>query len=59
MTNTPAHLAPEACYVCGGAAHQPTTHNYTSNADAEAWFAYQPPTDYSPEAAYVAEYRPY
>lgn len=59
MTTTPAHLAPTACYVCGGQEHQPTGHDYVSNTAAEAWFNRQPQADYSPEATYVAEYRPY
>lgn len=59
---------PKTCYVCGGSPHGDTFtetgkgHNYWSEADAEAYFraedAKQTHT-YSPEAAYVAAYRPY
>lgn len=62
-TTTPAHLLPSACYVCGHAEHEDTTlHRYWSNAaalaearehDAKVRLAR------TPEAAYVAEHRPY
>lgn len=58
-TAVPAHLLPTACYVCGGQPH-PTTplHAYWSNAQAAVDLA-EPQTAYSPEAAYVAQHRPY
>jgi hypothetical protein len=37
---TPAHLAPMACYICGGSKHAPTElHAYWPNADAARHFA--------------------
>lgn len=33
---TPAHLAPQNCFVCGGAAHADTDHTFRSNAAALA-----------------------
>lgn len=55
---TPAHLAPAACYVCGGAAHGGGHgHIYWSNADAERELAAIPSSDHDPAAAYVAEHR--
>lgn len=69
------NVDPAACYVCGGTEAQhprpgtpSSTHNYWSNADAEAEFAadaarqgaprYSDGTT-SPEAHYVATERPY
>lgn len=66
IADTPAHLLPDACFVCGGRpeAHRESgsaPHRYWSNADAlaeaEAYDARM--VVRSPEAAYVAEYRPY
>lgn len=40
---TPAHLAPSACYVCGGAEHPPAElHTFWANADAARFFAAEP-----------------
>lgn len=40
---TPAHLRPEACYVCGAGEHPDTTakggHRYWSNAEADLYMA--------------------
>lgn len=71
--STPEHLLPDHCYVCGCQNHGDTFtrtgegHNFCSNADAERHFKDEAPHQsvrYSsgattPEAAYVAEYRPY
>lgn len=37
---TPRHLLPENCYMCGHAPHAqtPTGHAFWSNADAAAYF---------------------
>lgn len=65
MTAQPAHLAPDACYVCGHGEHEDTTpaggHRYWSNRDAAREFreADTGRVARSPEAAYVEEYRPY
>lgn len=65
MPETPAHLKPEACYVCGHGEHPDGTanggHRFWSNTAAEAANAdlFDQPTVHSPEAAYVAEHRPY
>lgn len=64
---TPAHLAPENCYICGAKPHpdgDPAQdgHHFWSNSDAAADFAEQDRQNrstYSPEVAYVAEHRPY
>lgn len=60
---TPEHLSPAACYVCGGRAgfsHRDEDHTYTSIAQAEAAAtAADRHTTNAPEAAYVAEHRPY
>lgn len=38
-----AHLAPSACYVCGGGEHPPAElHTYWPNADAARYFDRQP-----------------
>lgn len=70
MPETPRHLRADACYVCGGAPHPGSPgmlHDYWSNADAKAHFAaedkgrtfrYSNGTT-TPEANYVATYRPY
>lgn len=46
MSTTPAHLAPDACYVCGGQPHADTTptggHRFWSNAAAAAEFKAAP-----------------
>lgn len=72
-TTVPAHLLPTSCFVCGGGDHGATFtetgkgHNFWSNAEAKAEFAaedrrtvatYSDGTT-TPEAHYVAEYRPY
>lgn len=69
MPETPAHLKPDACYVCGHGQHgqSPGQHPYWSNADAAAEFAAEDAKRTvryangaaTPEAAYVAEHRPY
>lgn len=69
MATTPAHLAPENCYICGGAPHDDTAnagHTFWSNTDAAKHFARDRQTTHvypggetSPEAAYVAQHRPY
>lgn len=69
MATTPAHLAPENCYVCGGEPHEDTAtagHAFWSNADATKHFTQQRPLTHhypggetSPAAAYVAQHRPY
>ncbi len=64
---TPAHLAPQNCFICGGAAHADTDHNFWSNAAALAKAREHdrrtehryPGGETTPEAAYVAEHRPY
>lgn len=65
-TETPAHLRPSACYVCGREEHADATprgHRFWSNADASAYFAAEDarlsPRGYNTEAAYVAQHRPY
>lgn len=59
----PQHLEDHRCFMCGGEEHPDRTggdgHKFISNREALAWFNKQPVPDYSPEAAYVAEYRPY
>lgn len=62
MANTPNHLAPESCFVCGYRKGQHTDadgHAFWSNADAAKDFAAQPQADFDAEARYVEEYRPY
>lgn len=62
MAEIPAHLRPDACYVCGYTEDQhthTTPHNFWSNADAAGEFAAQPQGNSDAEARYVAEYRPY
>lgn len=67
MREVPEHLRPDSCYICGGAKHPETDHAFWSNTDAEKEFreAYPRRGRYSyneadtPEAAYVAEHRPY
>lgn len=69
MATTPEHLAPENCYICGWPPHADTApdgHNFWSNAAATEHFAQEPqitpvyPGGHtSPEAAYVAQHRPY
>ena len=71
MSAPASHLTPENCYVCGGEDHADTTasggHKFWSNAEAQAEFREQDrrtKVRYSsgattPEAAYVAEHRPY
>lgn len=63
---TPAHLAPQNCFVCGGAAHADTDHTFLSNAaaltearehDRLTVHRYSG-GETSPEAVYVAEHRP-
>lgn len=63
---TPAHLAPQNCFICGGA-HADTDHKFWSNDtaltearehDRRTVHRY-PGGETSPEAAYVAEHRPY
>lgn len=61
-----SHLAPDRCYVCGGVRHSDGTgsgdHKFWPNADAAAHFAREDRKQratFSPEAAYVAEHRPY
>ncbi|BBX30531.1 hypothetical protein B7435_30195 [Mycolicibacterium peregrinum] len=64
---TPAHLAPQNCFVCGGAAHADTDHTFRSNAAALAearehdrrTVHHYPGGQTSSAAAYVAEHRPY
>lgn len=57
------HLAPENCYVCGGEPHgdgtAPSGHKFWSNKDAAEAFAREPIPNYSPEAAYINQHRPY
>lgn len=62
----PAHLEPDSCHICGGKKHPPageSGHTFWSNAEAEKHFAEEDrrmsPVNYSPEAAYVAQHRPY
>lgn len=72
MTNTPMHLLPTSCYICGareGESHEKAGHNYWSNEDASAAARQHDLRTVSgvmyasgvttPEAAYVAEHRPY
>jgi hypothetical protein len=71
MATTPPHLAGHRCYVCGGEPHADTTasggHQFWSNAAAVSEFrerdlhssAVYPGGVTMPEAAYVAEHRPY
>lgn len=62
MANTPAHLAPENCYVCGlpKVNHTPGHgHDFWSNAQAAKDFAKEPQGNSDAEARYVEEYRPY
>lgn len=63
---TPAHLLPDACYVCGGEPHADASksggHNYLSNADAAAYFAAEDRRTRlteTVEARYVRQHRPY
>lgn len=65
---TPTHLLPTSCFVCGSAEPHPPTelHAFVSNADVDAELARQPVMTYrypngttTPEANYIAEYRPY
>lgn len=63
---TSTHLAPDHCYVCGHEAHSDTTptggHRFWPNAAAAVEFVTEgrkQRTTYSPEAAYVAQHRPY
>lgn len=51
----------EPCYVCGGGPHKTGFHTYWPMSEAHAEFAKDAknPGNYSPEAAYVAEHRPY
>lgn len=59
-TAQPAHQHPDACYVCGHKSHPETTHRFWSNADAAVEFAaLDAGRHWSPEAAYVAQHRPY
>lgn len=61
---TPAHLTPNACFVCGEQSHADTTksggHKFWANHEANAHFC-EPDGQgaYSPEATYVATHRPY
>lgn len=71
MAPPAAHLAPHLCYICGGGPHADTTasggHRFWSNAEARAEFRRPdrqksvgyPAGETTPEAAYVAEHRPY
>lgn len=59
VSDTPRHLRPGNCYVCGSEPHADRDHKFWSNADAARDFRSESRVDYSPEAAYVAEYRPY
>ena len=69
MTETPVHLLPTSCHVCGSPEDHGQTftltgkgHNFWSNADARAEFAAEDARLSRPgyaEARYVAEYRPY
>jgi hypothetical protein len=62
MANTPNHLAPENCYVCGYPKGQHTDadrHSFWSNADAATDFANEPQVTADTEARYVGEHRPY
>lgn len=46
MATTPAHLAPENCYICGCEPHEDTAtagHTFWSNADATKHFTQQRP----------------
>ncbi|MGJ6127472.1 hypothetical protein QN239_33365 [Mycolicibacterium sp. Y3] len=64
---TPAHLAPQNCFVCGRVAHADTDHTFWPNAAAVSEAREQdrrtvhhyPDGETSPAAAYVAEHRPY
>jgi hypothetical protein len=59
---TPAHLAPEACYVCGQSKHPDGGHPYWSNADADRHFRAEDAKTRlreTPEARYVRQHRPY
>jgi hypothetical protein len=62
---TPAHLADDNCYICGYPEHPAASggHTFWSNADARRYFQEEDrkhqPQGPSPEARYVAEYRPY
>ncbi|MEN4397472.1 hypothetical protein [Mycolicibacterium conceptionense] len=63
---TPAHLAPQNCFVRGGAAHADTDHTFLFNAaalteareDNQRTVHRYPDGETSPEAVYVAEHRP-
>jgi hypothetical protein len=65
MSETPAHLAPSNCYVCGWPKDNHSGnvagkgHVFWPNADADKDLAAEPQGDSSAEARYVAEYRPY
>lgn len=61
MPETPAHLAPAACYVCGWPKdqHKNTGHAFWANAQARKDFAREPQGSSNAEARYVAEHRPY
>lgn len=64
---TSAHPAPQNCFICGGAAHADTDHTFWSNDAALAEARERDRLtvhryaggETSPEAAYVAEHRPY
>jgi len=69
VATTPQHLTPENCYICGWPPHadtDPAGHTFCSNAAAAEHFTKEPPVTHmypggqtSPEAAYVAQHRPY
>jgi hypothetical protein len=56
-------LDDEPCYVCRYGRHADSTehggHRYWPESEAAAEFTAEPATTYSPEAAFVATYRPY
>lgn len=64
---TPAHLAPQNCFVCGATTHADTDRTFLSNTTAHAEAREHdrqtvhryPGGETSPAAAYVAQHRPY
>lgn len=56
----PAHLQPQACYVCGATEenHTGTGHGFWTNAKAAEDFAKEPQGSSDAEARYVQQHRP-
>jgi hypothetical protein len=61
IEQTPTHLAPQSCYVCGldKENHTNTTHTFWTNADATKEFAQQPQNTVNVESNYISQHRPY